>query len=322
MERAKKTSFEDHLNIVEAGQKTASADAVDGNEGSLLDKLAAELDTGAEKTATESVTDPNAPAAEGEVQPAESSVSGAAEPVVAATEAVATPQTEIAGGSNAEASAGEVPAATKPNEGTAISAGDGNVTDSNKLHKTDAAVAEAVEPVNKTASDGNIAEAEVIGGKIAEAFLGQLEKVSADEEYTEALGILDDVGLLDGYKINDLGMSKTAEEDNTDYLSKIAAKNSALTREDIVGGAVQLFGMQKEAEDAEDAGRQAAHEFVDFITEYEQSKEASDNTEGIVTPETAPEAAQPAEGEEKVAALLKDPEVVAAVKVLKAKGVV
>jgi len=317
MERTK-TTFEDHLNIVEAGQKTASANAVDGNnEGSLLDKLAAELDTN--KTAADSVTAPDAPAAEGEVQPAESSVSGAAEPVVEATEAVATPQTEIAGGNNAEASAGELPAATKPNEGTAISAGDGNVTDSNMLHKTESAVAEAVEPIGKTASNENVKEAEVIGGKIAESFLGELAKAAEDEEYTEALNILGESGLLDGYNINDMGLNKTAaEEDNTNYLEKIASKQT-LNRSDIIGGANQFLGIIKEAEDAEAQGRADAHAFVEFLGEYEQSKEAADAT---AEPAATEPAATAPEGQEKVASLLKDEEVVAAVKVLKEKGVI
>jgi len=332
MSKTKKTTFEDHLNIVEAGQKTASANAVDGdNQGSLLDKLASELDDGSEKTAAESVTDEAAPSNEGEVQPADSSVAGAAEPVVAATEGVATPQTEIAGGNNAEAMAGEQPAATKQNEGTAISAGDGKVTDANMLHKTPAAVAEAVEPTNKTASDDQIKEAEAIGTKIAEAFYGHIEKLAKDEEYTEALNLLDETGLLEGYNIKDSGMNKTAEEDNTDYLAKIAAKNETLTRDDIIGGARQYLGLVKEAQDAEEQGRQDARDLVAFLEEYEQTKTASAETEKTAEAKPAEETPaaeaketkteKPAE-ETKVATLLKDKDVVSAVKLLKEKGVI
>jgi len=313
-----KTTFEDHLNIVESGQKTASAKVVDGNStGSLLDKLAAELNKDSEKTAAESITDEAAPANEGEVQPADSSVAGAAEPVVAATEGVATPQTEIAGGNAAEAAAGEQPAATKPNEGLAISAGDGKVTDANMLHKVPEAVAEAIEPIGKTAGNQQAKEAEAIGIKIAEAFYSQIEKVAKDEEYTEALNLLSDNGILDGYNIKDAGINKTASANNTDYLAKIASKNSTLSRDDIIGGAYQYVGMLKEAEDAEAKGRKDAQDLVSFLEEYEQSKTAGASKEVEVKSEKNPNAE-----ETKIATLLKDKDVVSAVNMLKEKGII
>jgi len=327
---SKKTSFEDHLNIVESGQdKTASSQV---GAGTLLDRLASELGIGEEKTAEvkippetggekaapggagagASVTDKNAPAAEGEVQPAASSVAGAAPAVVAATEAVATPQTEIAGGNNAEALAGEEPAATKPNEGLAISAGDGIVTNANQLDKTPAAVAEAAKNPQtgemmgaKTAS-----EAEAIGVKIAESFQNHLEKIAQDQEYSESLALLKEAGLLEGYEIKDEGLTKEAGEP-IDYLEKIANKET-LSREDIIGAAYQAIELEKVAAEADEQGRADARALVAQISES-MSKEASYTG--------APEAdEEPAtDDQKKLAALMKDEKVVAAVRTLKEK---
>lgn len=338
------------MNIVEAGQnKTASGEVkgdAKGNE-SLLDKLARELGVGEEKTAQAgasaapeggagaSVTAPAAPAAEGAVEPAASSVAGAAAPVVAATEAVATPQTTIAGGNPAEAAAGETPAPTKPSEGVAISAGDGKVTDANLLHKTPAAVAAAASDTGgaaktaeeKTAEEKTMVEADKIGAKIAESFQNHLEKVAEDQEYTEALGILKEGGLLDTYNIKDEGLTKEASEDTTDYLAKIA-DNQPLSRQDIIGAAYQTLEMEKQAEEAEEAGREDARNLVKFLDAYDQEKTAQD-AQSTETKEASAEAkpteakpaeAKPTEGEEKLAALLKDENVVAAVKVLKEKN--
>jgi len=321
-----KTSFEDHLSIVESGQeKTASGPKA--GEGSLLDKLAQELGIGEEKTAETtppetggkkkapggagagaSVSDTSAPAAEGEVQPADSSVAGAAPAVVAATESVATPQTEIAGGNNAEATAGEQPAATKPNEGTAISAGDGVVTDANNLHRTPAAVAAAASDTGGSMSEKTAAEANAIGIKIAESFQKHLEKSAQDQEYTEALILLKTAGLLEGYNIKDEGMTKKAGE-SVDYLAKIANKEQ-LTREDIIGAAYQALEMEKEAEDAEAQGREDAQNFVAAITELMEKKAGNE------TPETESKTDE----QTKIAELMKDEKVTEAVRALKEKG--
>jgi len=322
-----KTSFEDHLNIVESGQeKVASAPKV---EGTLLDKLASELgitektaevkappETGGEKTAPggagagASVTDGKAPAAEGEVQPAASSVAGAAPAVVAATEGVATPQTEIAGGNAAEAAAGEQPAATKPNEGLAISAGDGVVTDANHLHKTPAAVAAAARDAGGAMGEKTAAEATAIGVKIAETFQAHLEKSAQDSEYTEALGILKEAGLLEGYNINDQGLTKEASAP-VDYLEKIASK-AELSREDIIGAAYQAIEMQKEAEDAEAQGRTDAQNLVAAVTELMEKKAGAANA--------APAAPVASDEQTKLAALMKDEKVVDAIRTLKEKN--
>jgi len=331
-----KTSFEECLNIVESGQsKTASGKPADG---SLLDKLANELGIGEEKTAEvktppetggekktpdgagtgSSKTAPPAPKAEGEVQPADSSVAGAAPAVVAATEGVATPQTEIAGGNAAEAAAGEQPAATKPNEGTAISAGDGVVTDANQLHKTPAAVAEAAKnPVTGEVMGAKTAEeASAIGIKIAETFQAHLEKTSQDQEYSEALVLLKEAGLLEGYTIKDEGLTKEAGEP-VDYLKKIADKET-LSREDIIGAAYQAVEMQKTAEAAEVQGREDAQNLVAAVTELIEKKAGSETKPA----ETAPKAeATPATDDQtKLAALLKDEKVVDAVRTLKEKN--
>lgn len=341
MSPREKTSFEDHLNIVEAGQdKTASAPK---GEGTLLDKLASELGIGEEKTAEtktppetggekvapggagagSSVTDGKAPAAEGEVQPAASSVSGAAPAVVAATEGVATPQTEIAGGNAAEAAAGEEPAATKPNEGLAISAGDGVVTDANQLHKTPAAVVEAA----KNSETGQVMgaktaeEAEAIGKKIAETFQVHLEKTAQDQEYTEALNLLKEGGILEGYNIKDEGLTKEAGE-SVDYLQKIANKEQ-LSREDIVGAAYQTLEMEKEAEEAEAQGREDAQNLVAAVSELmtKQAGGEASAPEANAAPAAPAAPVAPATDEQtKLAKLMKDEKVVDAVRTLKEKN--
>lgn len=322
MSPREKTSFEDHLNIVESGQdKTASAPKV---EGTLLDKIARELgigeetlpETGGEKVAPggagagSSVTGVKAPAAEGEVQPAASSVAGAAPAVVAATEGVATPQTEIAGGNAAEAEAGEQPAATKPNEGLAISAGDGVVTDANHLHKTDAAVAAAASDTGGEMDEKTAAEATAIGTKIAKTFQAHLEKTAQDQEYTEALSILKEAGLLEGYNIKDEGLTKEAGVP-VDYLEKIANKVQ-LSREDIIGAAYQAIELQKEAEDAEVQGREDAQNLVAVVTGM-MEKEAGNET-------PAAPAAPATDEQTKLAELMKDERVVEAVRTLKEKN--
>ena len=337
------SSFEDHLNIVSSShEKTASA-----NSGSsdLLDKLAAQLGLGQEKVAMEgSVTAPGAPVAEGEVHPATSSVAGAPAAVVSATEAVATPQTAIAGGNPAEAAAGEIPGATKPNEGLAISAGDGMVTDANNLHRTPEAVAAAAEgPDSDVGGDvagaakvapekagqmtypegqEKMAEAKQIGEMIAKSFQETLQKEANDQDYSEALAIVKEAGFLEGYTIKDEGMSKTASVKDG-YLEKLANKQS-VNREDIIGAAVEYLDLEKQAEDADAQGRADAQALVGLVSEIQKTAGEEGETPAA-TPAAAP-AEAPAEvppaGEEKLAGLLQNPQIVAAVKTLRENGVI
>lgn len=364
--------FEDHMEIVQAAHtKTAGGDPKDGGsqtEPSLLDKLASELGIEGEKTAQ--VTASAAPKAEGEVSPAESTVATAAPAVVAATEAVATPQTAIAGGNPAEAAAGEVPAATKTNEGTAVSAGDGKVTDATNLHRTPEAVEAAARggggeegaaaaapapqkaaqvPDNDLEGTKTAEEANKIGKTIAASFQAELEKNAQEQEYVEALGILKEAGLLEGYNIKDEGMSKTASELPTGCLEKISQKQP-LSKREIVGAACELIELQKEAEDAEQQGREDARALVELLTkvsgdgagEGETAAAPAEGAEAAAAPAaggetaTAPATGQPAAGgetaassagesggdSEKVAALLQKPEVVKAVRTLREHGVI
>ena len=333
------SSFEDHLNIVESGQdKTASL----GRRGSILDRLAGEL--GFEKEAEGGITAPGAPTAEGEVSPAASSVAGANAAVVAATEAVATPQTTIAGGNPAEAAAGEIPAQTKPNEGLAISAGDGMITDANQLNRTPESVAAAAQygggdegsasnPNPLTASSvpdqslgaEKTAEARKIGQMIAHSFQSHLEKQASDQEYTESLSILNDAGMLEGYNIKDPGMSKQASFLPENCLEKLA-NMQPLSREEIVGAAVELIELEKDASEAAELGREDAHEAVEEYVEMQ--KEAADEQGRIDARNLAAHLVEQGEMEEsikvaedaQVSALMQDPAVVNAVNTLKAKN--
>lgn len=310
------TSFEDHMKIVtDSHKKTASAKEVDS---SLLSKLAQELEAGAAAAA--------APTAEGQVAPADTSVAGATPVVAGQTDAVAVPQEVIAGADPAEKPAGEVPAAVKPNEGTAISAGDGKVTDANQLHKTPEAVAEAAQPTNKDGApaavpvtggekNASLKEAEEIGRSMARSYAAELQKIALDEQYAEAVGILKEAELLDGYKINEPEMSKEAS-DGKSALEKIAEKQP-LSKADIVQAAHEVIELAKQAEDADLAGREAAHEFVaELVKKAEGEAEAApaaDAPAAEAPAAEAPAAEAPAaesapaadEGAEKVAAALK-----------------
>lgn len=301
----RKTYFDDHMSVVESHNKTAGLEK-DKDGGSLLEKIAQELGLGA------------APTAEGEVSPAASTVAGANPAVVGATESVTLPQTTIAGGNPEESAAGEIPAPTKPNEGLAISAGDGEVTDAANLHKTPEAVAAAATdgggdeaaaatPAPEVASsvpDNNLgaektAEAKQIGIVIANSFQEELQKQAADQEYSEALSILKEAGLMEGYDIKDEGIQKTASAPEG-CLEKIANKQ-AVSREDIVGAAVEYIELSKEAELAEEQGRADAREAVEKLASENEVKEEAEN--------------------EKIAEAVKDPQVVAAVKLLKEKQI-
>lgn len=314
----KKSSFEDHIKIVESGQEKTASSKVKAEDKSFLDKLADELGLNStEKIATEepSITAPAAPKAEGEVQPAASSVAEAAPAVVAATDAVILPQTEIAGGNAAEAAAGEVPATTKPNEGVAVSAGDGVVTDANQLDRTPAAVALAAQNpfTGEVMGEKVAAEADAIGKTIAISFQKHLEKISQDQEYTEALSILKEAELLEGYDIKDMGLIKEAGTP-VNYLEKIANK-IPLNRSDIIGAACQYVELAKEAEDAEAQGREDAQNLVAIVSDL--VKQANETEK---KPATTPEVKTASTEEEKIATLLKDVTVVSAIKTLKEKN--
>ena len=307
----RKTSFDDHLSIIENGSTTKVASL--NQRGSILSKIAEELQAVEEGAPAEAPAEEAAPmaapmaapapTAEGEVTPAASSVAGANPAVVGATDAVAAPQLALSGANPVEAMQGEIPAPTKPNEGVVISAADGDVTDANQLHKTEAAVIAALggeEAAMKTA-----AQAEIIGTMIAESFVENIEKVAEDEEYTDALVLLKEAGLLDAYDIlDDVDEYEKTASLETDGLEKIA-NNEALSHDDIISAGYQVAAiLEKEAADEEfeeniklayEAGIQDA---VDYL---------------IATQEDVEE-------DEAVKQAMQDDEVMAAVQILQAKG--
>lgn len=309
-----KTHFEDHMKIVENGQeKTASASKVDGG---LLQKLAAEIEKGAE-----------APSAEGQQAPAESSVTEANAAVVAQTDGVAVPQEVAAGADPAEKPAGEQPAATKANEGVVISASDGKATDANQLGKVPAAVATAAtsaegekqaaaaspkveEKIEKTAEQK---EAEEIGRTMARSYVAELQKIAHEEQYAEAVGILKEANLLVDYNIEAKPMVKEAsekKEGERSGLEKIA-ETEALSKDDMIEAAVQYIEMAKQAEEADAAGREAAQEAAAEAPAEAAAAAAAPATEAAPAAPAVPEA-------EKTAS----DEISNAVRVLKEKGLI
>jgi hypothetical protein len=301
----RKSTFEEHMSIVETGHsKSASAKTSVKSEGSILDKLAAELGLGGK-----------APVAEGEKELPGKNVTAVSPEVAAATDGVANPQLAVAGTDLARQAAGMLPHLKGDiNTPVAIATGEGTAITADSLNRTDEAVAAAargaggkeggkMETAATAAEKLNSDEAVKVGELIARSFQQTLEKDAADAEYAQALNILDNAGLLEGYNITDKSITKTASEEKpVDVLEKIANKQS-LTRDEIVLGAKQYIEVEKLAADADAEGRELAHKAV--AEAIEQEKVASvEKTE-----------------QEKVAELAKDPKVVEAVKVLKAAGV-
>jgi len=340
--KRRKTAFDDHLDIIQSGVKVASDSTV--ADGTLLQKLANELKIEGEPVAEVGKV-AAAPTAEGEVDPAASSVAGAAPAVVASTEAVVIPQTTLVGGNPAEVAAGEVPAPIKPNEGVAISSGDGMVTDANNLGRTpDAVAAAAIDgggdeggqtmPSYDGTKTAEEIEAVKIGELIAKTFQETLEKNAADVEYRNALSFLNDTGYLEGFDIQDNGMDKSASENPTGCLQKLANRQ-ALTREEVVSAAYEADELIKQAADAEAQGRQDAQDLVTSLVKQagEEDAAVAPTTEAPVAPATTVVSAAPAATEveaapaaeavadsEKVAALINDEDVFNAVTILKKKG--
>ncbi len=329
----RKTRFDDHMSTIEAGHsKTASANTKAEAGNDLLSKLAAELGMGDDKNkataetaqgapeagagAGESTEMDAAPKAEGEVIPAASGVTGAAPSVTSATDAVAQPQVAMAGGVPAVAEAGSAPnpeVVVMP----VISAADGKAETASDLHRTPQAVAAASEPTNKGDDNMEEKEAEKIGRLIAESFQATIEKTARDREYVEALSILKEANLLDGYKINDEGINKTASDEDG-YLEKIA-NMQPLNKDDIIGAAYEFVEFAKQAADAEEQGRADAQQLVETLQKLaaddeDQKEEDTENEEKENGDEST--AAQ-----QKIASLLSDPKVVEAVRTLKEKNV-
>jgi hypothetical protein len=337
MDGKRKSSFEDHLNIVSSAHGQEKTASVKKDGGDLLAKLAAEL--GLDKKA-------DAPVAEGERSPAEATPAAANPAVVAATEGVATPQVIMAGGNPAEAAAGEVPAATGPFAADPIiSAGDGKAQTAQTLNKTDEAVSAAARGAGGSGETGKLQsaavaqnppqgseknaelEAEKIGAIIARSFQASLEKTAQDQEYANALALLEANNMLDSYNIKDRPqMTKTASEG---YLEKVAA-NQPLSREDIIGAAYELIDLEKQANDAEAQGRADAHAFVELMSKIAEGDAAEAKAEGESEEQEKKENKKEDKKEEKddeekeasmkIASLMKDPAVVGAVKILRSKN--
>lgn len=279
-----KTSFDDHMNMIAGAQKTASQKPV-GNSPSLLQKLAEELGVGGIPVG-------------GQVVDATGAINNTAPAVEAATAAVADPQVAVAGGVPAVAAAGMVPAPTKPDEAQVVTSGEGTAKSINEFAKQpEAAAAAAGEDV---VSNYDTASAEKIGELIANAFVANLEKIAKRQEYTQALGILKEAGLLDAYVIKDAGIEKTAAKE-VDCLTKIANKET-LSQDDIITAAKQYVEFVKVAEEAEKKGEEDADKLVEALNEAAEEKEGD-------------------EGEGAAAEAASDPEVAKAVQVLQDKGI-
>jgi hypothetical protein len=242
---------------------------------------------------------------------------GANPAVVAATEAVENPQVVSRGGDPAEAVAGEQPAglsAVIP----IISDGTGTVINANELNKVDEAVEAATRGAGGKESGAldtaASTEATKVGTLIAQAFQAELDKTAQDQEYINALQILNDNGLLEGYQINDNPMTKTASVTGTG-LDKLANKEK-MERADIISAAYELIDLEKQAELVEEQGRQQARDLVAFVTKLgadtKEEAAAEDKTETEEKDEDKEK-----KDEEKVAALMQKPEIVNAVRILK-----
>jgi len=329
----RKSRFDDHMSTIEAAHsKTAAVGAGATAGNALLVKLAEELGigdakdeaaaataaaaagVGAQPVTAQGAPAQGAPIAEGEVIPAASGIAAAAPAVEAATDAVAMPQVALAGGVPEIMEAGGQPN-VKEVVMPVISAADGKVETASDLGRTPEAVAAAAEPTNKEDSIED-KEAEKVGALIARSFQATLDKQASDGEYAEAVEFLKEAGMLDNYNIKDEGIAKVAGVADG-FLEKIA-NMKPLNRADIVGAAYELAEFQKQAELAEQEGRETAGNLVEMLSKVAKGEAAP----AVEAAGPAVAAAAPAadDAQTKVAALLQDPEVVASVKVLKAKG--
>jgi len=288
---SRKTSFDDHMNMIAGAQKTAAQKPVTNSSTQLLQKLAEELGVGGTVTPVG-----------GQTTDATSTVAEVNPTVAAATDAVINPQVAVAGGVPAVAEAGMAAAPTKPDQAEVISSGDGTAKSINEHGKVPEAAAAAADESVASNYD-SAAEAEKTGALIAESFVKNLEKIAKQQEYSSALGTLKEAGLLEGYDIKDAGMVKAASAE-VDFLQKIASKQS-LSHDDIIGAANQYVNFVKVAEEAEKAGEEDANKLVEALNEL--SEQNKGEGEG--------------EGEDNVAAIAEDPEVAKAVEILQAKGI-
>ena len=303
----RKSSFEDHLNIVESGREKTASTKVSGKSGdTLLDKLAAELGL---------VGKP--PVAEGERELAGQNVAAIAPEAAAAVDGVANPQLAVTGTDLARQAAGMVAHLSGDiNTPVAIATGEGTTITAESLNRTDAAVAAASRgaggaqsgklesAATATPALNEEKEAEKVGQLIARSFQQTLEKDAADAEYSAAINILDQAELLSNYSIVDQSITKIAEESQSyDVIEKIA-NNQPLTRQDIILGAQQYLEIEKLASQADAEGRALAHQAIEEAMEQEK----------VATEQQVEQ--------EKIADLMRDEKVVAAMKVLKEAGVV
>ena len=282
-----------------------------------VDKVAAEVD----KTAAE-VTGNSAPKGEGEVTPAASSVTGINSDVQSATEDVIYPQANIAGCDPAEVAAGEIPAQVKPSEVEVISAGDGKSTTPNLLHKVPEAASKAADDGPGTGTGEKTAGKKVatkttdekespedIGVKIASGVINEMARVQQHNDLVAAVGILKESSLtadaINTFDLSGFGIDEQEKTANLeiDYIEKIATVKD-ISEDDIINAANQVIAFEKEAEFADEQGRQEAHE-------YHALQKQADAEEAVVD-----EANQ-----EKVAALKEDPKAVEAINYLGELGV-
>ena len=300
---SKKTTFEDHVKIIEAGhQKVAGLNPKTGKiQSSFLDKLAQEMGFSTE-----------------DVIPDNTTVAGTDPNVESAMDQVIGDQLILSGGDPVEIAAGEVSAAATPtDQNLPISDGDSVITDANNFSREPEAVAAAAvggggDESGKSAIEGPVnaeaidEEAANIGEKIAYAFQNTLAKQAEDAEYSQALEILKEAGVLEGYNIHDEGIEKSASE-NIDYLEKISSRQP-LTRQDIIGAAYQVVEFEKNAADAENRGREDARALVEMVAKSTEEVSAIEK--------------QASSEQQAIDNLMKDPAVVNAVKVLKSRNII
>ena len=127
---SRKSSFEDHLSIVESGHAKTASVKTGRADNSLLSKLAEELGFG----------EGAAPVAEGQKELPGRDPSTVSTEVSAATDGVANPQLVAAGTDIVAQAAGMAPKVVGATDPVLIATGEATVTDANNLNRTDEAV--------------------------------------------------------------------------------------------------------------------------------------------------------------------------------------
>ena len=252
-----KTSFDSHIDAVTSGRNKYANDRSSSED--LMRKLAEEV-LGAEGEIPEDVEGVTASKNhKSEVGMEDAGkITGAGAGVDQADAEVIYPALATAGCDLGMVEEGHEPAMFT-DKGEEAMVGTGIPTDT-KYKKTDGMVEGSLIP-EVPLDEEQVKEANYIGAVIANSIMNSLEKTAMNREYSEALGILKEAGLLEGYNIQSPSLEKKASEQSSG-LEKIAS-SQPLTKNDIINAAYEYIEFEKTAADVEAQAREDARSVIE-----------------------------------------------------------